>query len=46
MLARATSRNVYDRLIESEIHDFLESTDDKFDLILAADMLLYIGDLQ
>jgi predicted TPR repeat methyltransferase/Flp pilus assembly protein TadD len=46
MLTKATARNVYDRLIEAEIHDFLESTNEIFDLILAADVLVYIGDLQ
>jgi predicted TPR repeat methyltransferase len=45
MLAKANARDVYDRLIDSEIHGFLESTDDIFDLIVAADVLVYIGDL-
>lgn len=46
MLAKARERAVYDRLVEAEIHQFLLKTDARYDLIFAADMLVYIGDLR
>jgi predicted TPR repeat methyltransferase len=45
MLAKAAKRGVYDRLVEAEIHDFLGTTEERFDLIFAADVLIYVGDL-
>ena len=45
MLAKAAARGVYDRLVEAEIHAFLETAEESFDLIVAADVLVYIGDL-
>jgi predicted TPR repeat methyltransferase len=46
MLDKAKQRQVYDRLIESEAVAFLEQSQEDFDLIFAADVLVYIGDLQ
>ena len=45
MLAKAAERSVYAELVESEIHEYFERTDQTFDLIFAADMLIYTGDL-
>lgn len=45
MLERAKHRSVYDSLIECEISNFLRTTADSFDLIFAADVLVYFGDL-
>jgi predicted TPR repeat methyltransferase len=45
MLAKARERAVYDRLDVAEIHDFLRDGDEPYDLIFAADVMVYIGDL-
>ncbi len=45
MLEKAAERGVYDRLIEDEIEAFLGRQPDRFDLIFAADVLIYFGDL-
>ena len=45
MLAKATKRGGYDALVQGEAVAFLESHPDGFDLILAADVLIYFGDL-
>jgi len=46
MLATARSRRIYDELHASEIHGWLSSAASaSFDLVVAADVLIYIGDL-
>ncbi|MGO9484337.1 MAG: methyltransferase domain-containing protein [Rhodomicrobium sp.] len=45
MLEKAAARRVYDYLIEGEIGEFLNRQPDSFDLIFAADVLIYFGDL-
>lgn len=45
MLAKAAERGVYDELIEAELLSYLRSTSERFDLVLAADTLVYLGDL-
>jgi predicted TPR repeat methyltransferase len=45
MLEVAATRSLYRRLVESEIVNFLHSDGDRFDLIIAADVLVYLGDL-
>lgn len=45
MLAQARERGKYDRLIESEIVCFLRDHVEEFDVIVAADVLCYAGDL-
>ena len=46
MIALARKRNIYDRLEVCEITDWLERTEDRFDLIVACECLNYFGDLQ
>ena len=46
MLEKAAERGVYDELIEADILSFLRSTKQRFDLALAADTLIYFGDLK
>jgi predicted TPR repeat methyltransferase len=46
MLAKAKERSVYHALIESEAVAYLEQSQESFDLIFAADVLVYIGDLR
>lgn len=45
MIAKARERNVYDELIVGDIADFLASRPAGFDLAIAADVFIYIGDL-
>lgn len=45
MLAKAADRQVYDALIEDEMIAFLEATPERFDLVFAADAVIYLGDL-
>ncbi|WP_267926148.1 tetratricopeptide repeat protein [Desulfolithobacter dissulfuricans] len=46
MLAQARAKAVYDRLHQGDIVAFLGNTDQRFDLLLAADVFIYLGDLQ
>jgi predicted TPR repeat methyltransferase len=47
MLDVARAKNVYDSLELSEIHGYLSGcADASFDVVVAADVLIYIGDLQ
>src|SRR4029077_10060116 len=46
MLAKARAKLVYDRLAEAEIVAFVRGSPDRaFDLVLAADVLVYVADL-
>ena len=45
MLERARALGVYDRLERAEAVAWLEANDEHFDLIVSADVLIYIGDL-
>lgn len=45
MLDKAKARNVYARLVETDAIAFLDTNDAPFDLIVALDMIIYLGDL-
>jgi predicted TPR repeat methyltransferase len=45
MLAEAAKRGGYVELVKSEALAYLEATPNRFDLIFAADSLIYFGDL-
>jgi predicted TPR repeat methyltransferase len=45
MIELAKKRNVYDELINSQLMDVLQSRAGRFDVIVAADVLIYVGDL-
>ncbi len=45
MLEKAANRNLYDRLVEGDMIAFLEQSEERFDLLFAADALIYLGDL-
>lgn len=45
MLEKAAERSVYDRLIKSDMIDFLRAEPAAFDLVVATDVLIYVGDL-
>ncbi|PIE58288.1 MAG: hypothetical protein CSA33_03605 [Desulfobulbus propionicus] len=46
MLALAGQKRVYDRLYEAELVAHLQENDATYDLLLAADVFSYLGDLQ
>ena len=46
MLKHAKSKNMYDDLIHSELNIFLKSNHAYFDLIVATDVLIYVGELE
>ncbi|MCL5273084.1 MAG: tetratricopeptide repeat protein [Gammaproteobacteria bacterium] len=45
MLGHAKEKGIYDSLIHSEVSDFLSKNKQAYDLIVAADVLPYFGDL-
>ncbi|HET6467222.1 MAG TPA: methyltransferase domain-containing protein [Geminicoccaceae bacterium] len=46
MLGRARARGVYDALHRADLVEFLARTDGRYELCLAADVLVYVGDLR
>lgn len=46
MLAHAKDKNVYHALVKAELTEYLRDNSEAFDLIVAADSLVYFGDLQ
>ncbi|MEP7085272.1 MAG: tetratricopeptide repeat protein [Betaproteobacteria bacterium] len=46
MLEQARSLGVYDALIGADIVDYLSATDHRYDLLVAADVFIYVGDLE
>ena len=46
MLERARQREVYDLLIREELTKFLHARRASFDLLIAADVFIYVGDLE
>ncbi|MGC1182963.1 tetratricopeptide repeat protein [Legionella sp.] len=45
MLAQAKTKGIYDELIEAEISEFFQKNSTSYDLIVAADVLPYLGEL-
>jgi predicted TPR repeat methyltransferase len=45
MLVKAAAKEVYHALHQADLIDFLTGTQDSFDLIITADVFLYLGDL-
>ncbi|HLF85663.1 MAG TPA: tetratricopeptide repeat protein [Nitrospiria bacterium] len=45
MIEEAGRKGIYDSLQVGDIHDFLRETDEKYDLFIATDVLVYIGNL-
>jgi predicted TPR repeat methyltransferase len=45
MLAQARSRNIYERLTQADVASYLAATERRYDLIVAADVFTYVGDL-
>ncbi|MFH1217387.1 MAG: tetratricopeptide repeat protein [Pseudomonadota bacterium] len=45
MLQKAAGKNIYHRLVSEDVVAFLKSCDELFDLVIAADLFIYIGEL-
>ena len=45
MLEVAAQKHIFDELIQSDIIAFLQDKKDKYDLVIAGDVLVYFGDL-
>ncbi|MDX2072932.1 MAG: methyltransferase domain-containing protein [Alphaproteobacteria bacterium] len=45
MLEEAARRKMYDRLVEAEVVAYMQATDGRYDVVLAAGVASYIGDL-
>lgn len=45
MLAQAKAKNIYDRLAEGDVVAFLKAETARYDLVLAADVYMYLDDL-
>jgi predicted TPR repeat methyltransferase len=45
MLEKASARGLYSDLVEAEAGDFLDHSTDRFGLVVAADFVIYFGDL-
>jgi predicted TPR repeat methyltransferase len=46
MLERAKEKRIYDELVELDIIEFLAATGNRYDLFTAADLLVYVGNLE
>ncbi|MBA3476863.1 MAG: tetratricopeptide repeat protein [Lautropia sp.] len=46
MLEKARARGTYEQLVQAEIVQFLSSTQERHDLVVAADVFIYIGNLE
>ncbi|MCU0812871.1 MAG: tetratricopeptide repeat protein [Burkholderiaceae bacterium] len=46
MLAKARTLGVYDRLDEAELVEYLQRTERRYDAVVAADVFIYVGDLE
>lgn len=46
MIDKAEKKNIYDKLVISNIVQFLNHTNEKYDLIVAADVFIYFGNLE
>jgi predicted TPR repeat methyltransferase len=45
MLEKARQRKIYDRLVSDDLTAYLRTQDDAFDLAVATDVFIYVGDL-
>ena len=45
MLVRAAELELYRRLVRADVIEFLRTADTKYDLVIAGDVFIYIGDL-
>jgi predicted TPR repeat methyltransferase len=45
MIEQSRVRGVYDRLVKGDVTEFLRANPDAFDLVIAADVFIYVGDV-
>ena len=45
MLRKAEKKNIYNQLIKKDLIDYIESTKNKYDLIVASDVFIYTGNI-
>jgi predicted TPR repeat methyltransferase len=46
MLDQAAARGVYDRLVQADLMEHLQRTPERHDLVVAADVFIYVGELE
>jgi len=46
MLAESQKKNIYHQLVQADVIDYLRLNEEKFDLLAATDVFVYIGDLR
>ncbi|MFT3719695.1 tetratricopeptide repeat protein [Pseudorhodoferax sp.] len=46
MLEQAGRRGAYDALVQADIADYLQNTAERYQLVAAADVFIYVGDLE
>lgn len=46
MIARARKRGIYDRLEQADLADYLAAAHGRYDLVIAADVFIYVGALE
>ena len=46
MIDHARRTKLYDQLVKTDAHEFLTACDMEFDLVLALDVLIYVGDVE
>lgn len=46
MIARAGELGVYSSLVQADVGSFLQGTDQRYDLVLSADVFIYVGALE
>lgn len=46
ILARARDKQIYDHLVHDDFQHYLAATDETFDLVVAADVFIYTGNLE
>jgi predicted TPR repeat methyltransferase len=46
MMDKARALGLYDRLVHADIVAYLRGTDERYDLVTAADVFIYVGDLE
>ena len=45
MVEQASARGVYDRVVQDDVTHFLDSASQRYDLAIAADVFIYVGDI-
>ena len=45
MVARRSARGVYEQLVQGDVVEYLQTTQRRYELVLSADVFIYIGDL-